>query len=58
MTNQIPAHIESEYLKFQKLGFRKLWILFNNLKNEYQVSIVPKSWSKDEYWIEIVKTNE
>ena len=54
----IPLNVEQEYLKFQKLGFRRLFILFNNITNEFSVSIIPAKWCKQSEWLEIIRSNE
>jgi hypothetical protein len=54
----IPQSIEQEYLKMSKLGFRKLFILFDNINQKYLVSIIPPKWCKQSEWFEIIRSNE
>ena len=58
INREIPIEIEKKYLQFQKLGFRMLFILFNNITHEYFVSIIPPSWCKQREWLEVIKSNE
>jgi len=56
--SKITPETEQEYLKFQKLGFGRLFILFNNITNEFSVSIIPPQWCKQSEWLEIIRSNE
>lgn len=54
----IPTEVENEYNKMAKLGFRKLYILKNNLTNNIFVSIIPVTWNQDHQRMEILRSNE
>ena len=58
MTDKIPTEIESEYVRFQKLGFRKLWLVFNNIKNIYEVLIFNPDLCKQSEWYQVIKNNQ
>jgi len=54
----IPTEVENEYKKMAKLGFRRLFILRNNLSDTVFVSIFHPSFCKQSEWMEILRSNE